>query len=122
MEEVLQNYWDKIAKAHEDLAKGLADLQENPFTLPLTSIQIGVLQEFVNIVFPIRDIRIDQTIKTENTYLSVSAPPSLKVNVDWWEKMFSYFFIKPVKLSGPLEGYYTSAIRRVHFFSLSADL
>ena len=117
-EEVLKKYQIVISETHENLARDLVTTQKSPFTLPLTSDQISVLQKFVNVVFPDRRNKIYQIEENMPPYFAFSSSPSMIVEIELWEKMFSHFFVKPIELySSPL-GF---ANKRVYFFAFSTD-
>ncbi len=118
MEKVLEKYRRVLSKTHEELAKELAATQKEPFTLPLTSVQIMILQEFVDVVVPDINNKVGQLDDTDPPYFSLSTSPYLIVDHEWWARAFSYFFAKPViPHSSPL-GW---ANKRVHFFRLQYD-
>ena len=117
MEKVLQKYRGIISKTHEDLAKELAATQKSPFTLPLTTVQIMILQEFVDVVFPdlMSKIRQIDDDGEDLPYFSLTTSPCLIVDIEWWERAFSHFFVRPVYLHGSPLGW---ANKRVHFFRM----
>ena len=116
MEDVLRIYRDKISDTHEELAKELAIIQKKPFTLPLTAVQLMILQEFVDVVFPDLITKIGQIDDADPPYFSLTTSPGLIVDIQWWERTFSHFFVRPVYLHGSPLGW---ANRRVYFFRMS---
>ena len=111
----LGTYRKIISNTHEDLAKDLSSQNRRPFTLPLTSDQLTVLQAFVDVVFPDLNNKVSQIEDGDPPYFSLSTSPSLIVDIPWWEKAFSYFFDKNIVLHGSPLGW---ANKRVHFFRL----
>jgi hypothetical protein len=119
MGQVLKKYRVFQANTHEELAKELAATQKTPFTLPLTTVQIMILQEFVDVVLTDLDNKIGPSPDGDkDPYFSLTTSPSIIVDIEWWERAFSHFFVRPVYLHGSPTKF---ANKIAYFFKMTTE-